>query len=133
MKTSFTFKKPALNPSNVDLISHQVVWEEVMRLHSRPQDIKQGDLLRRLDRFDFFVRGTVPISSINLKEFFIDEGKVYKFVALIRANSPTPPIVFDSVSNSIIDGFHRSVAHARLGLKSIDAYMGLAEHMDFYW
>lgn len=116
-----------------DLVEHRTVCGEVMRLHGRPQDLEEGDLLHRLNRFNFFVKGNVPISSIDLEEFSIDEDKVLEFMDLIRADSPTPPVVFDSVSNSMIDGFHRSVAHARLGLTSISAYVGLAEHMDVDW
>jgi ParB-like chromosome segregation protein Spo0J len=35
-----------------------------------------------------------------------------------------PPIVFDPIQNSIIDGTHRANAYAKLGYDTIPAYIG---------
>lgn len=115
------------------IIDHQTVKSELLQLHSRKQDFDEGDLLHRLDRFNAFVLKMLPISAINLTEFQVDQVKVQDFTLLYQDAKGCPPIIFDSIDGSIIDGIHRANALALLGIAEILAYVGEAEHADLFW
>lgn len=101
---------------NTLLIPHLAVQHQVMRLHTRVQDFDEGDVLHRLGRFTAFVFQPVPLSEIDLNEFSICEDTVVRYMAMHQAGQACPPIVFDAVGRSIIDGLHRANALARLRL-----------------
>lgn len=115
------------------LVDHRFVLNEVVRLHGQKMDFDEGDLNHRLDRFDAFVVRAIPISSINLDEFSLDEEKVAAFKAHYLETGTYPPIVFDSISGAVIDGYHRANALAQLGLTSIESYVGTEQHLDPSW
>jgi hypothetical protein len=114
-------------------ISCQDVTNLVVEHHSRPQDLDDGDLRNRLDRFTDYVRKTVPIASIWLDEFDLDEDRVADYEKRYRATGTYPPIVFDEVDGSVIDGLHRVNALHLCGLVEIDAFVGTAEYLDCDW
>jgi hypothetical protein len=115
------------------VVEHRSVQNEVVRLHGRRQDIEEGDLLHRLDRFNFFVKKEVQISDIDLNEFSVDVDKVEAFKQMFLATGACPPIVFDSIDGSVIDGIHRANALAELGESKIEAFVGVEEHEFVGW
>lgn len=115
------------------IIDHQTVKSELLQLHSRKQDFDDGDLLHRLDRFNAFVLKMLPISALNLTEFQVDQVKVQEFTLMYQESKACPPIIFDAIDLSIIDGIHRANALALLGITEILAYVGEAEHADLFW
>ena len=115
------------------MVDHRSVQADVIRLHGNRQDLTDGDLLHRLDRFDAFVKGSISIADIDLAEFNIGEDKVLAFMEMYRTTGTYPPVVFDAVDRSMIDGSHRANALCRLGLKEVDALIGVAEHLDADW
>lgn len=119
--------------SEVESVDHAAVLREVTRLHGRPQDFQDGDLFHRLDRFNIFVKQSIQLSDIDLKEFDLCEETVLEFMEMYRATGTYPPIVFDAVSQSMIDGLHRANALARLGLTQIDSLVGVQQHVDPNW
>lgn len=119
--------------SEVESIDHEAVLREVTRLHGRPQDFQEGDLFHRLDRFNIFVKQPIQVSDIDLEEFDLCEETVTEFMEMYRATGTYPPVVFDAVSNSMIDGLHRANALSRLGLTQINALVGVQQHVDPNW
>lgn len=115
------------------VFDHKSVQDDVIRLHGRRQDICEGDLLHRLDRFNFFVKKMISISSIDLGEFDFDQERVDHFKFLFSQSGAYPPIVFDSLDGSIIDGIHRANALAQLGVNEIEAFVGVKEHEFIHW
>jgi hypothetical protein len=114
-------------------VTHQEVMQQVENIHSNRQDLDDGDLRNRIDRFDVFIRKAVPIASIDLGEFSINDETVQDYVQLYRATGSYPPIVFDEVSGSIIDGLHRANALVLCGLTEIEAFVGIAKNLDPTW
>ena len=115
------------------VITHSFVQGEVIRLHGRTQDFDEGDLMHRLDRFIRFEEMPIALSSIDLNEFSLDEDLVQQFMQEFQRSGSYPPIVFDAVDSSMIDGLHRANALSRMGLCAIDAYVGTAENVDIDW
>lgn len=115
------------------VVDHRSVQDEVIRLHGRKQDLNEGDLLHRLDRFNFFIKKSIDISDVDLDEFEVDQDKVDDFKRLFAQSGAYPPIVFDSLDGSIIDGIHRANALAQLGVLRIDAFVGVKEHEFIDW
>lgn len=104
------------------------VMNIVNKIHRNKADFAEGDLTDRIYWFNEYELGNLPIKELNLSEFDIDEELVKSFMQKIKQNSSQmPPIVFDPVSGSIIDGIHRANACARLGMKSIPAYVGITQ------
>lgn len=119
--------------SKEELIEHRDVTREVVRLHGRPQDLDEGDLLHRLDRFDFFVKKSIPMADIDLNEFALCKETVLDYVKIYHENSSYPPIVFDAIDNSMIDGLHRANALNLLGITHVEAYVGIEKYADPHW
>lgn len=114
-------------------VAHRFVQAEVLRLHSNPQDFDEGDLLHRLDQFNAYIRKSIPVEQINLNEFALCEEVVTEYMDLYMSTQTYPPLVFNAISNSMIDGLHRANALARLGLTQIDCYVGTAQTADPFW
>jgi hypothetical protein len=122
-----------LAASNKLTLLHREVQAQVLALHSNTSDFDDGDLLHRLDKFDAFILQEIPISVISLTEFDLDEEKIEEYRLMYLDKKTYPPIVFDGISNSVIDGLHRANALARLGFETINAYVGTSEHLDPGW
>lgn len=89
--------------------------------HRNRDDFDSGDLLDRLSRFDYFEVMELPITHIDLDEFEVLDELVDDYVQM---PAPGPPIVYDQVNGSMIDGIHRANAAARRGAQTIAALVG---------
>lgn len=103
----------------------------VMKIHPREDDFTDGDLLHRIDRYDTYKLTYVDIDDLILDEFDIDDEHVDELVELIDSGEDLPPIVFDPIERSIIDGNHRANAYHNAGYKKIKAYVGDSENEDW--
>lgn len=111
-----------------DILPEGDVYGKVQSLHGRPEDFIDGDLGDRIEQFSHFIIADLDISDLHYDKFYIDEDKVEEFVVLFKSGSDIPPIVYDEVNNSIIDGAHRLNAALKLGLCNIKSYIGAKEY-----
>ena len=112
-----------------ELIDRTVDSEEVhsivQDIHRDSDDFEEGDLSDRIYNFDEYKLVAFPINKLNLTEWDVDDGMVKDFMEEISKNKDSmPPIVYDPVHKSIIDGIHRANAFNNLGYTHIPAYVG---------
>ncbi len=116
--------KKVLESSN-ELVPANQIYASVQKIHRALDDFSEGDLGDRIYWFDDYKLVNLPISKLNLDEHWVDEDYVEDYMNHIADSKHTmPPIVFDPIAGSIIDGTHRANAYARLGNKTIPAYVG---------
>lgn len=109
----------------LESVDPYTIFNQVKDIHREFQDIEEGDLPDRIYWFDDYQLTELPLSKINLDEFYIDEDLIEEYIEHIKDSPNTmPPIVYDPIAGSVIDGMHRANAYARLGRKSIPAYVG---------
>lgn len=94
----------------------------INNIHHTPEDLASGDLSNRVWRFRRYKLSQLPISNINV-EWNIDQNSINDFTMM--PVSTQPPIVFDSVDHSVIDGTHRVAATKLRGDQLILAYVGI--------
>lgn len=107
------------------------VQDLVVAIHRDELDFNEGDLLHRIWRFRRYELKRLPIAHLNLGEWRLDKARVADFLAMDP--STMPPIVFDPLDRSIIDGAHRANACAQRGHSDIAAYVGSPEQVDPDW
>ena len=101
------------------------IYALAKQIHRNYDDFGEGDLSDRIFWFDQYKLTNLPLSKLDLDEWDVDEDLVADHVAEIMKSKDTmPPIVFDPIENSIIDGTHRANAYAKLGYDTIPAYVG---------
>ena len=112
----------------VESVDAHTIYSIVQSGHREPEDFIEGDIGDRIYWFDDYKKTSLPISNLNLDEHYVDDELVDDYVELIKSSPNTmPPIVFDPIANSIIDGIHRANAYAKLGYDTIPAYVGLTK------
>lgn len=109
------------------------VVDHVVKLHTRPQDFEEGDLLRRLDRFTVYVAKPIHLALIDFRESPVFEDKVQECMRLYLETKSYPRLVFDEIDGSMLDGLHRAHALYRCGLKVVDAFVGTGENVNPNW
>ena len=97
----------------------------VCALHTRPDDLDEGDLLARVRKHDAYALIALDLTRVTLDEFSLDEIDVDDYAARASGPSatPLPPIVFDSTNGSMLDGLHRANAAHQLGAVQVWAYV----------
>lgn len=95
----------------------------LLDLHHTPEDFSDGDLSKRLYRFRQYELVELPLSDINPEEWYHDEDMSLEY-SRREIGDDFPPIVYDAVKKSIIDGTHRTHAAIMSGQKTIRAYVG---------
>lgn len=101
------------------------IFAKVQQIHRDVNDFSEGDLGDRIYWFDDYKLVDLPISQLDLDEHWTDEDYIEDYMNhIVDSKHTMPPIVFDPVAGSIIDGIHRANAYARLGHKTIPAYVG---------
>jgi hypothetical protein len=116
--------KQYLQESLNKLISNEMVYNLVQKIHRNYDDFIEGDLGKRLDEYDYYELKDIDIIDIDLDEWEVMEYLVDKYMKQIEENKNYPPIVL-SHDMSIIDGIHRANALKRLGFKKIKSYVGV--------
>lgn len=107
------------------IVDAHTIYSDVQAGHREPEDFAEGDIGDRIYWFDDYQLTSLPVSKIDLDEFYVDEDLVDDIVKHIKDSPSTmPPIVYDPIEQSVIDGIHRANAYAKLGYDSIPAYVG---------
>lgn len=104
------------------------IFSQVQNIHREMNDFDEGDLTDRIYWFDNYKLTSIPITDLDLNEHYVDDTLVDEYVNKIKESPITmPPIVYDPIARSIIDGVHRANAYAKLGYSKIPAYVGLTK------
>lgn len=106
------------------------VFDHVSEIHGRQEDLDpegEGDLFERIHLAHTYEIETVAICDLE-DQWSIDEGWVEKLCT--QDPKTFPMIVLHSYSKgsySIVDGSHRISALRKLGVKTVQAYVGIPE------
>lgn len=112
----------------IESVDAHTIYSNVLSGHREPNDFVEGDIGDRIYWFDDYKLTSLPISNLNLDEHYVDDDLVDDYIEHIKDSPKTmPPIVYDPIAKSIIDGIHRANAYAKLGYESIPAYVGLTK------
>jgi hypothetical protein len=98
--------------------------------HHREEDWETGNLLNRITSFKRYALETLNLDSLNAHEWDVHDDLVNHYAGLA---SNAPPIIYDDVNKSIIDGTHRVNAALARGETTVPAYVGrLADYQPVY-
>jgi hypothetical protein len=127
------YKNPdAWNPKIDETVDAHTIYSDVQSGHREPDDFIDGDIGDRIYWFDDYKLTSLPLSNLNLDEHYVDEDLVDDYIEHIKDSPKTmPPIVYDPIAKSIIDGIHRANAYANLGYDTIPAYVGLTKSSSY--
>ena len=111
-----------------DVYDESDIYTYVQKLHhKRREDFSEGDLGDRIEEYPYYIVKEIPISDIDLDEFYLDEDDVEEYMDMIIERQSYPPIVISKKYmsyHSIIDGTHRANALKELGFNSIICFVG---------
>lgn len=100
------------------------VYMMVQQLHYNNEDFYDGDLGKRIEKYEEYKLMYIPIDKIDL-EFYTDEERVEEIQQqIINSNGKYPPIVL-SHKLRLIDGTHRTEALNNLGETRVLSYVGI--------
>lgn len=114
----------------IDLISYDQALQQIKSIHSKQRDFDDGDLVDRLSQFNAFEVRKLVIAELDADEFLVDEELVDQYVAKISAGEISPPIIYDEVNASMIDGIHRLNALKKSGALFIESWVGTEATLD---
>lgn len=100
-----------------------VLLEWLEAHHQNPEDLTEGDLAERVYAHDVYVLAEIPLSAIDLNEWSVDTDTVYEYLKRYERTKDYPPIIYDTINETMIDGMHRANALSRAGLTMIKAYV----------
>ncbi len=109
-----------IHPAEIET-SELVAWAK--RIHHNDYDWDDGDIYDRIWQFYRYELKSVPISSLPQDEWDCDEDQAEEYSQLPADTSP--PIIYDPINDSIIDGTHRLHAAKMRGDRHILAYVGV--------
>jgi hypothetical protein len=92
---------------------------EIRQSHHNPEDFSEGDLY---DKYEEYTLVQVPLSRIDLDEWYLDEELTDKYVESLYTSEPPIPILY--ADYSIIDGNHRLNAMQRAGRVNAICWVG---------
>lgn len=98
--------------------------EQVKALHYQPQDFDEGDIVDRLYEFASYTLQERPIEDLGHSPFYLDWELVDSYCSLILQNPSYPPVIFNPIERSLIDGGHRLHALLRLKHSTVLCYVG---------
>ena len=100
--------------------------------HHSPEDLDTGNIADRIEQFERYKLERIPLSSLNPDEWYVDHKHAVPYMLTQRQESEFPPIIYDPVDKSIIDGIHRVNAAIKHGDTDILAYIGDASTYNRY-
>jgi hypothetical protein len=118
------YKMASVFPSIIDASD---LYHLIREIHHTPMDFQEGDIRERIFEYSKYHLDSIPIASLNLNEWELDESRVKTIENNIRSAGYIIPIVFDTHKGTIIDGIHRANAAKNLGLIMIPAYIPIIE------
>lgn len=118
------------NSKEGDILSNDVIYNYVeylndkSNIHSYEDSFIEGDLGKRLDKYEYYKLVRIPIDYLDLDEWERYDDEIDEYQELYKETNYYPPIVI-SHKYSIIDGLHRANAIANSGENTILAFVGL--------
>lgn len=101
---------------------------ELPEHHHTPEDFDEGDLTDRINQYFSYDLELITIDRFDFGEWIIDPARVEKIEKEIRKDAFCyPPILYDPINDSIIDGTHRVNALHNLGEKYVVTLVGNEE------
>jgi hypothetical protein len=98
---------------------------KVREQHHSPEDLDEGDLNDRLWQFEAYEERLMPIDEFDLGEFAVHDDLVEEYAERIANGEVPPPIVWDPVNRSTIDGITRLNALARCEMTHVAVLVGI--------
>jgi len=109
-----------------NIVSSEYLASEVESFHHTHDDIIEGDLLQRIQQYEFWELVEYNINDLDLNEWTIDDDIVEKYINETKNNSSYPPVIIDNKSYeipTIVDGTHRLNSLNQLGYNIVKAYV----------
>lgn len=111
-----------------DVVSNDVIYTFVEYICDKAGKYDEcfidGNLGKRLDKYDNYILKKINIDKLNLDEYNVDDYYVEEYKNLYLNAKIYPPIILDN-NYIILDGLHRANALKRAGEKEILAFVGL--------
>ncbi len=102
------------------------------KIHRSFDDFSEGDLTDRIYWFDQYKLIDLPLSKLDLNQYSVDDDIVDDYINHIKDSRGTmPPIIYDPIAGSVIDGIHRANAYASLKYNTIPAYVGTVKSSSY--
>lgn len=120
------------------ILTKEEMKEYIQALHDYDRFLSSNYVLERIDKFSFFELKELDLDKIetaweNIEEMtdsqkFWLKQKVKRFRDEFNKTLWIPPIIFDPLSNSLIDGNHRALALKELGIRKVLSFEGIKVH-----
>lgn len=103
-------------------------WQErvdriMNQIHSA-QIVVDGDLGKRIEKYDSYQLVEVDIDKLNIDEYYRFDDLVDEYIERYNKTKKYPPVVITS-GYKLIDGNHRTNALNKLGFNKIKAFKGI--------
>ena len=98
----------------------------VLKIHSRPEDFDYGDIENRIWKYRQYVLTEIEVPDTV---YNIDSDLVREYTTMLI--DTMPPIVYDPIEETIIDGSHRVETVKVLRNRTILAYVGTDPNPDW--
>lgn len=95
--------------------------------------VGRGEIPYEVVKFTEYDLQTVPIAQMKANWKLRNPKNVEAFAQRMREGEIPPPVIYDAVSEVLIDGAHRLAAAELAGLKTLPAYVGTVDHLDPEW
>ena len=110
-----------------DIVDNDVIYRFCRKIHRNDEDFYDGDLGKRIDKFNHYKLSMIPINEINIYEWQINDDDVDDYAKMYIQKNDYPPIILGRKKYgkyTIIDGTHRANALHNLGLTKIKCWVG---------
>lgn len=95
-----------------NILTESQVYCYIQRIHSREEDFEDGDIGKRIERYDRYICKIIPLSKIEYEDmYYHDEDLVNEYANM---NTDCPPILVSKSGSKYVieDGMHRCMAMA---------------------
>jgi hypothetical protein len=113
---------------NEDILTSDQAKEYVSEIH-RSRDNPLGDVLKKIEKFTQYVWRDIPVFSLPAETRYPHQPLVKRYIDMIEDGEEVPPIIYDDVDDTVIDGLHRIESARQSGLAFIPAWVGLEENI----
>lgn len=108
-----------------DMIFYEDIIDYIKDKHHTLEDFEEGDIIERISQYYWYYLSEIKIKDTDYENYDYDQEKVNLMTQNIKENSfKYPPIIFDPLNKTVIDGIHRIRALKGLGVEKVKAYIG---------
>ena len=123
MKDSYD-KSLTINEEDISTFEYNEK-ENIISSKDISKTIESNELKNKIEKFDFYKLGELPVSKIKINHSTINIEKVEEYKEIIKINPDYSPLIYDSINNRIIDGAHRAEALKEMGYETVRAYISI--------